>query len=126
MQGYLQTIFELAQERKGVRITDIALKQKKTPPSVCVAMRTLQSAGMIRRGANHLVFLTKAGYERASISMSKYAIIYRFLAEGMGISQENAVADAQAMEHIISLETLCSLCRWQNDADAQWHSETGS
>ena len=124
MQGYLQTVYELAQENEGVRITDIAIKRQKTAPSVCVAMRTLQAEGLIRRGKNHLVFLTRSGYERAAISMGKYVTIYRYLVDIMGISHENAAADARAMEHTISLETLCSMCRWQNDAEAQWRNKT--
>lgn len=114
MQDYLQAIYDLSQESGGVRITDIAAKRQKTLPSVCVAMRTLEKAGLIRRSADRLVFLTDVGRERAAISMNKSAIIRRFLVEVMDISHENATSDAQAMEYNISHETLCAFCRCQN------------
>ena len=125
MQNYIRAIFELSSDGEGVRISDIAVKRKVSKSSACIAMKTLQKEGLIQRDNDRLVILTVCGKEQAMVITNKFAIIQQFLRDKLGISRENATLDACAMEHSISIETLCSFCRSQNFQRPQQECEGG-
>jgi len=125
LQRYIQTIHELSQDENGVRVSDVASKRKVSKSSACIAMKSLQDYGLIRRGKDRRIFLTDIGKEHALIMENKINIIQLFLVEVMGISKENAIEDALVMEHKISIETLCSFCRSRNAADFNQNCKVG-
>jgi len=125
MQHYLQAIYELSSGGEGVRISDVANKRKVSKSSACTAMKVLQAEGLIRRDSMRLVLLTEKGEEQAIAITNRFDIIRLFLMNVLGISKKNADADACAMEHTISIETLCSFCRFQNDINPHWHCKGG-
>jgi DtxR family Mn-dependent transcriptional regulator len=119
MQHYLKAIYELSSEGEGVRVSDIAARLNVTKASSCIAMKNLQQKRMIYRNADRLVFLTKEGEYQAILALDKAAIIRRFLTDVLGVKHETADADACAIEHVISVEALCSLCRYTNQKCAE-------
>ncbi|WP_347490507.1 metal-dependent transcriptional regulator [Desulfoscipio sp. XC116] len=113
-EHYLKAVYELFPEGGGVRISDIAAKLNVTKASSCIAMKNLEQKRMIYRDAGRLVFLTKEGEYQAVLVLDKVAIIRKFLTDVLGIRHEIADADACAIVHVVSVETLCSLCRFTN------------
>lgn len=112
MQNYLKAIYELSPDGEGARICDIAAKLGVTKPSTCTAMRHLQRTRMIYRDADRLVFLTSDGKKQAVWALDKVEILHRFLIEVLDIRYETADADARVLEHSMSRETLCAICRF--------------
>ena len=47
MRNYIRAIYELSSDGEGVRISDIAAKRKVSKSSACIAMKTLQKAGLV-------------------------------------------------------------------------------
>ena len=125
MQHYIQAIYELSSDGEGVRISDVAAKRKVSKSSACIAMKVLKTEGLIRRDSMRLVYLTEKGVKQAKAITNRSDIVRLFLMNVCGISRENADADACAMEHTISIETLCSFCRFQNNINPQWQCKGG-
>jgi Mn-dependent DtxR family transcriptional regulator len=111
---YVKAIYELSLKGEGVRISDIAAELNVTKASVCTAMKNLEQKKMVYRDADRLIFLTNEGKCRAILIFDKFSIIRRFLTDVLGVKYEIAEQDACAIEHIISTETLCSLCCYPN------------
>lgn len=111
-QHYIKAVYELSGNGEGVRISDIAAKVGVTKASASIGIQALQKKGLIKRNAERLVFLTAAGEREAVTVYDKYTIIKDFLVNVLGVEHETAAADACAIEHVISLDTLCALCRF--------------
>ena len=111
---YIKTIYILSPDNQGVQITEIADKLEVTKASVCTAMKTLQEDDFIFRGKKRFVYLTEKGEILAFSLTEKYEVIRCFLIEILQMDNETAEQDACAIEHVISTETLCSICRYPN------------
>lgn len=111
-QNYIKTVYELASHGKGARICDIANQLGFSKASACVAMDKLQKYGLVYRDENKLVLLTHEGEHQAVLALDKAAAIQKFLTDAMGVKPEIAERDACTIQHVISMETLCSLCRF--------------
>ena len=104
-ENYLETILMLEQKNGTVRSIDIANELEFSKPSVSRAMSILRTAGYITMDKNNLILLTEEGRRRAEAIYDRHCTLPRFL-EALGVSAENAAADACRIEHIISEETF--------------------
>ncbi len=112
MQHYIKAVYELSCGGSDyVRIVDIAEELGVSKTSASLAMSRLAEKGLVCRNEQRQVMLTPEGETLAVLMLDKSAIIYRFLHNVLGLAAETANADACAMEHVISVETLCALCR---------------
>ncbi|SHI14732.1 iron (metal) dependent repressor, DtxR family [Sporobacter termitidis DSM 10068] len=113
-QHYIKAIYMLSSSREGTRICDVAERLAVTKSSVCVAMKTLQRMNLVERDFRHQILLTPEGKEQAVLIVDRLAIIKCFLVEALHITVDAAELDACAMEHAVSRETLCAMCRHVN------------
>ena len=51
--------------------------------------------------------------------LDKFDVIKRFLIGVLRVNEEVAKNDACAMEHVISVDTLCALCRFTGVSDSK-------
>ncbi len=105
-EHYIKAIYELEHDDDGASISEIAGKLNVTKPSVCVGMKALQQKKLIERDAYHKVLLTPEGKRQAEIIVNKYKTIKLFLMKVFNIDNKTASADACALEHVVSLETI--------------------
>ena len=104
-EDYLETILIL-KERKGVvRSIDIARELNFSKPSVSVAMKKLRENGYLEVDGEGYITLLPPGAEIAQRIYTRHRLLTRFL-EGLGVSPENAAADACKIEHDISAESF--------------------
>ena len=104
-EDYLETILVL-KERKGVvRSIDIARELNFSKPSVSVAMKKLRENGYLEEDEEGYITLLPPGAEIAQRIYTRHRLLTRFL-EGLGVSPENAAADACKIEHDISAESF--------------------
>ena len=104
-EDYLETILVL-KERKGVvRSIDIARELNFSKPSVSVAMKRFRENGYIEMDNDGFITLLPPGEEIAQRIYTRHRLLTRFL-EGLGVSPENAAADACKIEHDISAESF--------------------
>lgn len=113
-ENYLKIIYELSLHKGGVHITDIAARFGVTKASASVAVKALQKQELVRRDCARLVYLTDEGKLLAAYLSDKFSVICEFLTNTLHIDPRTAHTDACALEHSVSQETLCAICRLTN------------
>jgi Mn-dependent DtxR family transcriptional regulator len=111
---YLKAVYELSSDNDGARIVDIAEKLNVSKASASFAMTKLAEQGIVYKDAARHVHLTAQGERHAVSMLDKYAVIYYFLTDTLQVDKAIATEDACAMEHVVSVDTLCALCRFTN------------
>lgn len=104
-EDYLETILVLKQRLGMVRSIDIVRELGFAKPSVSVAMKRLRENGYIEMDADGYITLLPPGMEIAQSIYTRHQVLTRFL-EYLGVSKENAEADACKIEHDISSESF--------------------
>lgn len=115
---YIKAIYELSSKDKGVRIVDIAERLSLSKASVSLAMTKLVCLGLAQKDPERHIHLTDEGEREAIRMLDKLQMIHEFLTGVLGVNKEVAKQDACAMEHVISMETLCALCRFSGRGKA--------
>ena len=102
---YLETIYELSQERPSVRSIDVAEAMGYSKPSVSRAVGLLKQGGYLLMDKDGFLILTEEGIHIAKKIFERHNVLSRMLM-GLGVSKESAVEDACKIEHVISDETF--------------------
>ena len=102
---YLETIYQLLQERGTVRSVDVAVSMGYSKPSVSRAVGLLKQGGYLLMDKDGLLTLTEAGLATAKKVYERHTILTGLLIR-LGVSPETAAEDACKMEHVISDETF--------------------
>lgn len=109
-ENYIKSIFNLSQQQGSARISDIASDIGVAKSSASLAVQDLESKGLATKDKLRRVALTELGIRHAAVITDKFGIIFRFLTEVLGVSEEIAQNDACELEHVISTHTACALC----------------
>ncbi|MFZ7102413.1 MAG: metal-dependent transcriptional regulator [Peptococcaceae bacterium] len=109
MENYLEAIYELSQDGKGARVSDIAKRLGVTKASTNSAMSTLAEKGLIINEKYKEVFLTPAGLKLARFTSQKHQVIQKFFTEVLKIDTAVADKDACAIEHVISSASIYAM-----------------
>ena len=138
MEDYLEVIYELAGDGRGVRVKQIADHLGVSLPSVTSALRTLSDAGLVTHERYRPVELTPSGRARADALVNRHDALVRFLTEILLVDLETAEGEACRMEHAIGPVTLQRLvnflqavqrcprgnAEWLNRLHARWRGQT--
>jgi len=103
-EDYLERILMLRLKNGTVRSIDIVRDLEYSKPSVSVAMKRLRENGYIKMDADGFITLLPPGEEIAARIYDRHQLLTRFLVQ-LGVSPENAAADACKIEHDISEES---------------------
>ncbi len=106
LEDYLETIYQLVNEKRVARVKDIASAREVKMASVSMAMHRLAMLGLIDYQAREFIELTPAGEEIARRIRGRHELIRRFLTDLLGVGCEAAERDACQIEHHLSDETL--------------------
>ena len=110
---YLETIYQLLQERGSVRSVDVAESMGYSKPSVSRAVGLLKKGGYLLMDKDGLLILTEEGMATAEKVYERHTILTNLLMR-LGISPEVAAEDACKMEHVLSDETFEAMKRHLN------------
>lgn len=106
MEDYLEAIFNLAKEKRAVRVRDIAKKLGVKMPTVTNMLKTLSDKGLIDYEKYEYLELTGKGSDVGSRIDQRHQILRRFLTDILKIDLDLADEDACKMEHAVSPTTL--------------------
>ena len=96
----------ILRERRGtVRSIDIVNELGYSKPSVSIAMKKLRENGYISMAPDGLISLNETGLEIARRVYRRHTTLTRLFLL-LGVSRENAAADACKVEHDLSEETF--------------------
>jgi Mn-dependent DtxR family transcriptional regulator len=124
MENYLEAIYELSQDGKGARVSDIAERLGVTKASTNSAMSTLSEKGLIIAEKYKEVFLTPAGLKLAQFTSIKHQVIQKFFTEVLKIDVAIADKDACAIEHVISSDSINAMQKFLSDFKERKYGET--
>ncbi|MDO5400948.1 MAG: metal-dependent transcriptional regulator [Eubacteriales bacterium] len=103
-EDYLEAILQLREQLGAVRSIDIARHLDYSKPSVSVAMKNLRAEGYIEMDPDGFITLLPAGQVIAEHIYELHRLLRDFFLS-LGVSPENAEADACKIEHDLSQET---------------------
>jgi DtxR family transcriptional regulator, Mn-dependent transcriptional regulator len=106
MEDYLEAIFDLAEQKKAVRVKDIAGKMDVRMPTVTSMLKTLSERGLVNYERYEYVELTKRGIVIGREMRRKHDALRQFLTDILKVDDETADVEACKMEHALGSETL--------------------
>ncbi|MFZ5595505.1 MAG: metal-dependent transcriptional regulator [Bacillota bacterium] len=107
LEDYLEEIFRIEQSGETIRVTDIAACLGVSLPSVTSALKKLAENNYIIYRPYKEILLTEKGRALGSFLVERNMIIRNFL-QLIG-SECDIAAEAEAMEHYLSLPTLAAI-----------------
>ncbi len=108
MEDYLEAIFNLDQEKKVVRVKDIAKRMNVKMPTVSSMLKTLNNRGLVNYKKYEYVELTKDGAAVGKEIRRRHEVLLKFLTEILKIEFKTADEEACKMEHALSSASLDS------------------
>ena len=111
MEDYLEAISILEENKKYVRVRDIANHMKVKMPSVTGALKSLSERKLVNHEKYEYVELTRQGAMIAQGVRRRHNAILRFLTEVLNVDPESAERDSCGMEHAISADTMDRLLK---------------
>lgn len=107
-EDYLESILIIQEQAGQVRSIDVVNKLGFSKPSVSIAMKKLRENGYISMAADGLITLNDSGLEIASRIYHRHRTLTELFAL-LGVSPQNAAADACKVEHDLSEETFARI-----------------
>lgn len=101
LEDYLETIYEITEEKGAAKPRDIALGRDVAPSSVTSALKQLSKLGLVNHKPYDLVTLTEKGKRLARSVTRKHEVLREFFEKVLEIDGETADRCACGMEHAI-------------------------
>ncbi len=109
IEDYLEAIYLLDTEQKGVRSIDVATNLSVSKPSVNKAIHNLCLSGLATQAKYSLIHLTDKGREKAREVINRHCTIKEFLLNVLRVSEQTAEQEACLIEHAMSNETVSKM-----------------
>lgn len=106
LEDYLEAIFNIIEEKHGIKAIDVSRRLKVNRSSVTEALKNLAAKNMINYGRYDVISLTKSGTEVAKKIIEKHKALYIFFEKVLGLNPEEAQENACRIEHVISEEAF--------------------
>jgi DtxR family Mn-dependent transcriptional regulator len=106
MVHYLLTIHKLKETNGYARVTDIAKDLGLTKGSVSTALNNLKKRELVLEDDSKFLSLSDRGHHQVHRILSSRTLLFYFLRDFVGVSEEAAQQDSCLMEHLVSDETL--------------------
>ena len=116
MVHYLLTIHKLKEGRGFARVTDIAKELGLTKGSVSTAINNLKKRDLVVEEEDcKFLILTENGHDEVHRILSSRTLLFYFLKDFVGVSEEIAERDSCLMEHLMSKETNEKFFKFMKD-----------
>ncbi|GAU09714.1 DtxR family transcriptional regulator [Desulfoplanes formicivorans] len=112
MEDYLEAIYQIGQEKKIVRVKDIAVKMDVKMPTVTSMLKNLGGRGYINYEKYGYVDLTGEGISVGREICRKHGVLYHFLKDILNVDPKTADEEACKMEHTLCSSTLDRLVKF--------------
>lgn len=106
MENYLEAIYNLDNEKRVVRVKDIAKRLGVKMPTVTNMLKTLSDRGLINYERYEYLELTKEGADIGEEIDKRHQILRSFLTDILGIGFAVADDEACKMEHAVGASTM--------------------
>lgn len=128
MVHYLLAIHKLKETKGYARVTDIANEMGLTKGSVSTALNNLKKRELVTEDESKFLSLSETGHHAVHDILSSRTLLYYFLKDIVGVSEETAHKDSCLMEHLMSEEARNKLFKFMQDLSSgdvkKMHYET--
>lgn len=114
LEEYLETIYDIGEKDGTAKTSAIAKCMNVAPASVTEALQNLSEKGFVNYEPYRGATLTDQGKEMAQKVKRRHRLLEVFLSDVLKITRENVHEEACKMEHALSDETECALCKMLN------------
>ncbi|MDD1694234.1 MAG: metal-dependent transcriptional regulator [Methanoregula sp.] len=111
LEEYLESILDIEEKHGIAKTSAIAKCLKVAPASVTEALQVLSEKGFVNYEPYRGATLTDHGREMARKVKRRHRLLEVFLTDVLHINEENVHDEACKMEHTLSDETECALCK---------------
>ncbi|MDD1686481.1 metal-dependent transcriptional regulator [Methanoregula sp.] len=111
LEEYLESILDIEEQQGIARTSAIAKCLKVAPASVTEVLQVLSEKGLVHYEPYKGATLTDTGREMARTVKRRHRLLEVFLTDVLHINRENVHDEACKMEHTLSDETECALCK---------------
>lgn len=114
LEDYLEAIYEIYQEKQGVKAIDISKKLGVGRSSVTEALKTLAQKHLVNYSRYGVLSLTSAGEDAAKNVIEKHKVLYNFFKNKLNLDEQEAQENACRVEHVLSEKAFQSLMEFVN------------
>ena len=111
LEEYLESILDIEEKHGIAKTSAIAKCLKVAPASVTEALQVLSEKGFVNYEPYKGATLTDQGREMARKVKRRHRLLEVFLTDVLHINEENVHGEACKMEHTLTDETECALCK---------------
>jgi len=115
MVHYLLAIHKLKETKGYARVTDIANEMGLTKGSVSTALNNLKKRELVTEDESKFLSLSENGHHAVHDILSSRTLLYYFLKDIVGVSEETAHKDSCLMEHLMSEEARNKFFKFMQD-----------
>lgn len=106
LEDYLEAIYEIIEEKHGVKAVEVANRLNVKRSSVTEALKNLAEKKLVNYGRYDVISLTSTGVKVAKKVVQKHKALYDFFTKILGLTPEEASINACKVEHVISEDVL--------------------
>jgi len=106
LEDYLEAIYEIIQEKNGVKAVEVSRRLCVGRSSVTEALKNLADKKLVNYGRYDVISLTPAGEKAALKVILKHNVLFDFFTQILGLNAEEAHENACKVEHVISEDAL--------------------
>ena len=104
-EHYLRAIWEVRSTRGYARLTDVARELGVAPPTLSQGLKALEQRGLVGHDDHRFLLLSDEGERIAREVHHRFAVARTFLADVLGVPQDDAEREACLIEHVVSART---------------------
>lgn len=116
---YLETIYILEESHGHAHGADIANRLGVSKPSVTKAMERLKKEGLIHKESYGSITLTSKGKVLSKSIYEKHRVISKYIQHSLGLSSDEASANACKMEHVLTDEMISAIKCYLKEHDIE-------
>jgi DtxR family transcriptional regulator, Mn-dependent transcriptional regulator len=106
MENYMEAIYNLDNEKRVVRVKDIAKRLGVKMPTVTNMLKTLNERGLVNYERYEYLEMTEKGEDVGKEIDRRHHILRDFLTDILGIGFDKADEEACSMEHAVGPATM--------------------
>lgn len=106
LEDYLEAIYEIIEDKQGVKAIDVSKRLNVKRSSVTEALKNLAEKKLVNYGRYDVISLTPSGINVAKKVIEKHKTLYNFFTKILGLNAEEASINACKVEHVISEDVL--------------------
>jgi DtxR family transcriptional regulator, manganese transport regulator len=115
-EDYVELIEEMQAKMGAAHVTDLARRLGVSHVTVHKTIKRLKAQGLVNAQPYRAITLTDTGKHLAKESRQRHEITLRFL-HTLGMSETEALNDAEGMEHHVGPELMARMSRFCNIMD---------